>query len=113
MKKKTLFATVGAGLSLALAAVALGGFLGNQGAAEVGATAVTASMTSFSATSGAIGTDTVATYEAKQGGAATAPAINTNVIRLYQGTTTSVGGYVTVSVKAGYKITAFSTTTAM
>src|SRR5574344_600919 len=30
MKKKTLFATVGAGLSLALAAVALGGFLGNQ-----------------------------------------------------------------------------------
>jgi hypothetical protein len=30
MKKKTLFATVGAGLSLTLAAAALGGFLGNQ-----------------------------------------------------------------------------------
>ena len=37
MKKKTVFATVGAGLSLALAAVALGGFVGNRQAKEIGA----------------------------------------------------------------------------
>jgi len=38
MKKKTLFATVGAGLNLTLAAVAIGGFVGNRQAKEVGAT---------------------------------------------------------------------------
>jgi len=37
MKKKTLFATVGAGLSLAMVAAAFGGFIGNRQAREVGA----------------------------------------------------------------------------
>jgi uncharacterized protein YjdB len=45
MKKKTLFATVGAGLSLALAAAAFGGFLGNRQAKEVGATSSTYTAT--------------------------------------------------------------------
>jgi len=56
MKKKTLFATVGAGLSLAMAAVAIGGFAGIRHAEEVGATAgsVTLSKGVFTAASGSV-----------------------------------------------------------
>jgi hypothetical protein len=49
MKKKTLFATVGAGLSLALAAVAIGEFAGNRQAKEVGAVEVVSQTCDFSA----------------------------------------------------------------
>jgi hypothetical protein len=45
MKKKTLFATVGAGLSLALAAAAFGGFAGVQHAEEIGATVTAGTYT--------------------------------------------------------------------
>jgi hypothetical protein len=70
MKKKTLFATVGAGLSLALAAVALGGFLGNQKAvAEVGATTTTVASFSRSGTTDTVtgGTLTATSLSGKTG----------------------------------------------
>jgi hypothetical protein len=65
MKKKTLFATVGAGLSLALAAAAFGGFLGQAKAGQVDATTTTVASFSRSGT-----TDTVT------GGALTASTLS-------------------------------------
>jgi hypothetical protein len=113
MKKKTLCAIAGGGLSLALAAVALGGFLGNQ-AKGVRASDTTESITTFSATSGSIGTGGVLTYASYKGDGTAAPAINSNVLRLYQaGSGKTTGGYVIITAKAGYKITAFSTISTM
>ncbi|MCQ2196936.1 MAG: bacterial Ig-like domain-containing protein [Bacteroidaceae bacterium] len=64
----------------------------------------TASITSFSATSGDINDDIA--YEALQGEASTAPAVNNNNLRLYQN-----GGYVTVSAATGLKIASVKITT--
>ncbi len=63
-----------------------------------------ATIRSFSATSGDINTDIA--YEAFQGDASTAPAINNNNLRLYQN-----GGYVTVAAKTGLKIAKVKITT--
>jgi len=113
MKKKTLFATVGAGLSLALAGVALGSFLGDK-ANVVRATDTTESITTFTATSGAIGTGGVLTYASYKGDGTAAPAINASALRLYQaGSGKTTGGYVIITAKTGYKITSFSTTSSM
>jgi len=57
MKKKTLFATVGAGLSLALAAAAFGGFLGQAKAGQVDA--ATTTVASFSRSTATTPVDTV------------------------------------------------------
>lgn len=65
---------------------------------------VTATIRSFSETSGAI--DECISYEAFKGGASTAPAIQNNCLRLYQN-----GGYVTISGKKGVKIQSVRLTT--
>jgi hypothetical protein len=56
MKKKTLFATVGAGLCLALAGAAVGGVFGLRSAVEVGATAGTVDLSQgvFTAAAGSV-----------------------------------------------------------
>ena len=75
------------------------------------AAAETVSITSFSATSGTIGNGfTYATYK---GDAGTAPAVNNNQIRLYQGTSTNAGGLLVVSAPTGYTITQVEIKTAM
>lgn len=59
----------------------------------------TVSMTSFTAVSGKVGGDANVSYEAAKGGAATAPAVNSNEIRVYQN-----GGLFTVTAAEGYKL---------
>lgn len=56
----------------------------------------TVTQTSFTATSGNVGGDKNVSYKAEQGNAATAPAINNGIIRVYQN-----GGLFTVSVADG------------
>ena len=60
---------------------------------------VTKSMTSFSAISGNVDGDENISYEAAQGTASTAPAVNSNEIRVYQN-----GGTFTVTANNGVKI---------
>jgi hypothetical protein len=69
MKKKTLFATVGAGLSLALVAAAFGGFLGQPKAGQVAATTTTVASFSRSGTTDTVtgGTLTASTLKGKTG----------------------------------------------
>lgn len=64
----------------------------------------TATISSFSATSGDINADIA--YEAFKGDASTAPAVNNNNLRLYQN-----GGYVTVKAIPGLKIASVKITT--
>ncbi|MFM2291124.1 MAG: putative fibronectin type III-like fold domain [Bacteroidota bacterium] len=69
---------------------------------RISAFATTETISTFSSTSGNIGTNV--SYASFQGGGTTAPAINTSQIRLYQNAAGTGGGYITVSVPAGYKI---------
>ena len=56
--------------------------------------------------------ETLITYSSNQGGAGTAPAIYNSGIRLYQiSGTNSYGGFITMTVPTGYKITGFAITT--
>lgn len=64
----------------------------------------TATISSFSATSGNI--NSYISYEAFKGNASTAPAVNNNNLRLYQN-----GGYVTVKATTGLKIASVKITT--
>ena len=64
----------------------------------------TVSITSFSTTSGDIGSGF--TYSTYKGNATSAPAVNSSAIRLYQGTTTNAGGLLVVKAPSGYTITA-------
>lgn len=64
----------------------------------------TATISSFEATSGDINSDI--SYEAFQGNAGTAPAVNNNNLRLYQN-----GGYVTITALTGLKIASVKITT--
>ena len=64
--------------------------------------ATTKTISSFSATSGTIGD---VTYTAYKGGGTSAPAVNSNAIRLYQNSSGATGGYIVLSVPEGYKIT--------
>jgi len=73
--------------------------------------ATSASISSFKALSGSI--DTNISYATYKGGAGTAPALYEPLIRLYQGSSGSVGGYITITAAAGYKISAFTTTSDM
>lgn len=58
---------------------------------------------SFSTTSGNL--DNVVSYASYKGGGSTNPAINDNVIRLYQNSSGATGGYIVISCKEGYRIT--------
>ena len=66
---------------------------------------VTASMSSFSTTSGNVGGDSNVTYETAKGGGTSNPFLTTSgTIRLYQNAAGEGGGYITVTVADGYKI---------
>lgn len=69
------------------------------GGEEPSGEGTTVSMTSFSAISGNVGGDTNVSYEAAKGTAGTAPAVNSNEIRVYQN-----GGLFTVTAATGYKL---------
>lgn len=60
---------------------------------------VTVSMTSFNDISGNVGGDTNVSYEAAKGTASTAPAVNSNEVRIYQN-----GGLLTITAATGYKL---------
>ena len=61
----------------------------------------TATISSFSTTSGNFTDNTDISFKAFKGGGTTTPAINNNALRLYQG---SPGGYVTISGVSGVNI---------
>lgn len=63
-------------------------------------TATTVEMSSFSATSGNL--DAVVSYETGKGGGTTAPAISGGEIRLYQNSSGTGGGFITVKAADGY-----------
>ncbi len=67
---------------------------------ESGGGETTVSMNSFSSTSGDVEDDENVSYEAAQGSASTAPAINSNEIRIYQN-----GGLLTITANNGVKLT--------
>lgn len=69
------------------------------GGEEPSGEGTTVSMTSFSAISGNVAGDTNVSYEAAKGTAGTAPAVNSNEIRVYQN-----GGLFTVTAATGYKL---------
>ena len=75
------------------------------------ARAESASISSFTDISGNI--DDNISYNSYKGGGTSDPAVNENQIRLYQNSTGSVGGYITITAAAGYKISAFITTSGM
>lgn len=59
----------------------------------------------FSAVTGNVGNDTKVSYTTAQGGGTTPPAINSNVIRLYQiSSGKTYGGTITISVADGYEL---------
>ena len=65
----------------------------------------TVTQNSFSALEGNVDNDTNVSYTTAKGGAATAPAINSNVIRLYQiSSGNTYGGTITISVADGYEL---------
>ncbi len=65
---------------------------------------VTVNMSTFSAISGNVGGDSNVTYACAKGGGTTNPAVNSGVIRLYQNSAGTGGGYVTISAVTGYKL---------
>lgn len=65
----------------------------------------TVTQTSFSAVDGNVDDDANVSYTTAQGGAQTAPAIYSNVIRLYQiSSGKTYGGTITISVADGYEL---------
>ena len=69
----------------------------------------TATISSFSTTSGNFTNNTDISFEAFQGGGTTPPAINNSALRLYQGS--SSGGYVTISGVSGVNIQSITLST--
>ena len=65
----------------------------------------TATQTSFTDISGNVNNDAKVSYYAYKGGGTSNPAVNSNAIRLYQGTSSTTGGYVVIGVDNGYEIT--------
>ena len=65
----------------------------------------TVSVSSFSSMSGYLDNGKIVSYNAYKGGGTSAPAVNSNAIRLYQNSSSSTGGYIVISVPNGYKIT--------
>lgn len=70
-----------------------------MGGSSAWAETVTVSMNTFSAISGNVGNDSNISYEAAKGTAATAPAVNSNEIRVYQN-----GGTFSVTANNNVKI---------
>ena len=66
----------------------------------------TETISTFTTISGNIGTNV--SYASFKGGGTTDPAVNTSQIRLYQNAAGTGGGFITVSVPVGYKISAAS-----
>lgn len=67
---------------------------------------VTATQSTFTAVSADnLGGDINVSYTTAKGGASTAPAVYSNQIRLYQGTSSKPGGSITITVADGYKMT--------
>ena len=62
----------------------------------------TVTMTSFSATSASM--DNNVSYTTAKGGGTSAPAVNSNQIRLYQNSAGTGGGTITITAKDGYKL---------
>lgn len=60
-------------------------------------------ISSFSVTKGSY--DDNISYQSYQGNGTSAPAIYSNAIRLYQGTSTNAGGMIVITAKSGYTIT--------
>jgi hypothetical protein len=107
MKKKTLFATVGAGLSLALAAIAFAGVASNHQAKEVGAAPVT--LTALTGTSDILsGTSYLIASNYNSTGTEYAPVLN-------GGTAGFAAGNVLTQLKSGVdsttKLLNFTSTT--
>lgn len=70
-----------------------------------GASEVTVTMSTFTATSAnAIGDDTNLSYSTDKGGAGTAPGVYSDAIRLYQGSSSTAGGSITIKAADGVKI---------
>ena len=84
------------GLSLALG---VGVALSNRSAEEQ-VHATTTSMTSFESVSGYVGGDSNVSYLAEKGSASTAPAVNSNQIRIYQN-----GGLLTITANNSVTLT--------
>ena len=100
----TKVAKIFLGLSMA-AGVGVAVGAGRKDTAKVFATSGTM-ITSFSATSGDY--DDNITYTSYKGGGTSNPAVNSNQIRLYQGTTTNAGGMLVIEAKTGYTISAIT-----
>lgn len=62
----------------------------------------TVTMTSFSATAASM--DGNVSYSTAKGGGTSAPAVNSNQIRLYQNSAGTGGGTITITAKDGYKL---------
>jgi hypothetical protein len=96
--KLTLGLAMAAGVGVAIGA-------GHKDTAKVFATSGTM-ISSFSATSGDY--DDNITYTSYKGGGTSNPQVNSNQIRLYQGTTTNAGGMLVIEAKTGYTISAIT-----
>ena len=68
-----------------------------------GSVSTTVSMSTFTTVSGNVDDDSNVSYAAAQGTATTAPAINSNVIRIYQN-----GGLLTITANNGKKLTSIT-----
>ncbi len=67
---------------------------------------VTATQSTFTATSADnLGGDANVSYTTAKGGGTVAPTVNSQQIRLYQGTSSKPGGSITITVADGYKLT--------
>lgn len=71
-----------------------------------GAWAATETISTFTTISGKVGTNV--SYASFKGGGTVDPVVNTSQIRLYQNSAGTGGGFITVSVPTGYKISAAS-----
>ena len=74
-----------------------------QAAKPVGGQTTTVTKSSFSATTGTI--DSVISYTTAKGGGTSAPAVNSNQIRLYQNSSGQKGGSITIKAANGYTLT--------
>ena len=100
-----LFSKIAA-FSVGLAmAIGVGVAVGSTAKAPREARAGTASMTSFSSISGIVGGDSNVSYDSYKAGGTSAPAVNSNAIRLYQNSGDACGGIVVVKALNGNKIT--------
>lgn len=92
--------------SLMMLSVGVGvvnGFNGNTVNVAEAADPTTVTLSTFTATSADM--DSVISYTTAKGGGTSNPAINSNVIRLYQNSAGTGGGTITISCKDGYDIT--------